>query len=73
MTDTTIKLADTTQPSALAALKIGPLPIVPQRAAPGRWTADPVLLPMPGDWRLRLTVRTSDIDQTTVDKNVKIG
>lgn len=57
----------------LVAEKIGPLPIVPQRAAPGRWTADPVLLPMPGDWRLRLTVRTSDIDQTTVDKNVKIG
>ena len=57
----------------LTAEKIGPLPIVPQRAAPGRWTADPVLLPMPGDWRLRLTVRTSDIDQTTVDKNVKIG
>ncbi|MFJ1748968.1 copper resistance protein CopC [Streptomyces sp. NPDC088116] len=57
----------------LVAEKIGPLPIVPQRAAPGRWIADPVLLPMPGDWRLRLTVRTSDIDQTTVDKNVKIG
>lgn len=57
----------------LVAEKIGPLPIVPRRAAPGRWTADPVLLPMPGDWRLRLTVRTSDIDQTTVDKNVKIG
>ncbi|GAA1151163.1 copper resistance protein CopC [Streptomyces hebeiensis] len=57
----------------LTAKKIGPLPIVPERAAPGRWTADPVLLPMPGDWRLQVTVRTSDIDQTTVEKNVKIG
>ncbi|MEW1719637.1 copper resistance protein CopC [Streptomyces sp. NPDC093109] len=53
--------------------KIGPLPITPERTGAGHWTADPVLLPMPGDWQLRLTVRTSDIDQTTVDKNVKIG
>ncbi|AXG78825.1 copper resistance CopC/CopD family protein [Streptomyces paludis] len=53
--------------------KIGPLPITPVRSAAGHWTADPVLLPMPGDWQLRVTVRTSDIDQTTVDKNVKIG
>ncbi|MFE4056873.1 copper resistance CopC/CopD family protein [Streptomyces sp. NPDC059096] len=57
----------------LTAEKIGPLPIVPVRAAAGKWTADPVLLPMPGDWKLQVTVRTSDIDQTTVDKNVKIG
>ncbi|MFJ7997107.1 copper resistance CopC/CopD family protein [Streptomyces sp. NPDC096310] len=57
----------------LTAEKIGPLPIVPVRAAAGKWTADPVLLPMPGNWKLQVTVRTSDIDQTTVDKNVKIG
>ncbi|MFE3825211.1 copper resistance CopC/CopD family protein [Streptomyces sp. NPDC059092] len=57
----------------LTAEKIGPLPIAPVRAAAGKWTADPVLLPMPGDWKLQVTVRTSDIDQTTVDKNVKIG
>ncbi|MFE2940583.1 copper resistance CopC/CopD family protein [Streptomyces sp. NPDC059255] len=57
----------------LTAEKIGPLPIVPVRAAAGKWVADPVLLPMPGDWKLQVTVRTSDIDQTTVDKNVKIG
>lgn len=55
------------------AQKIGPLPIVPERFAPGHWSADAVQLPMPGDWQLQLTIRTSDIDQTTVDKNVKIG
>ncbi|MFE1957507.1 copper resistance protein CopC [Streptomyces sp. NPDC059479] len=57
----------------LTAEQIGPLPIVPDRFAPGHWSADGVQIPMPGDWRLQVTVRTSDIDQTTVDKNVKIG
>ncbi|MFJ9033004.1 copper resistance protein CopC [Streptomyces sp. NPDC102274] len=57
----------------LTAQKIGPLPIVPERFAPGHWSADAVQIPMPGEWQLQLTIRTSDIDQTTVDKNVKIG
>ncbi|MFE4371112.1 copper resistance protein CopC [Streptomyces sp. NPDC056835] len=57
----------------LTAQRIGPLPIVPERFAPGHWSADAVQIPMPGEWQLQLTIRTSDIDQTTVDKNVKIG
>ncbi|MFE2282725.1 copper resistance protein CopC [Streptomyces sp. NPDC059443] len=57
----------------LAAKDIGPLPVVPERAAPGHWTASGVQLPLAGDWRIDVTVRTSDIDQTTVQKNVKIG
>ncbi|MFD3550882.1 copper resistance protein CopC [Streptomyces goshikiensis] len=52
---------------------IGPLPLVPERAAPGHWTASGVQLPLAGEWRIDVTVRTSDIDQTTVQKNVKIG
>ncbi|WP_327235674.1 copper resistance protein CopC [Streptomyces sp. NBC_01317] len=57
----------------LTSQKIGPLPIVPERFAAGHWSADGVQLPMPGVWKLQVTVRTSDIDQITVDKNVKIG
>ncbi|MEU3818140.1 FixH family protein [Streptomyces sp. NPDC030392] len=57
----------------LDAQEIGPLPVPLERDAAGRWTARSAQLPMPGDWRLRVTVRTSDIDQTTIDKNVKIG
>ncbi|MFI5756134.1 copper resistance protein CopC [Streptomyces sp. NPDC051569] len=57
----------------LTSRKIGPLPVVPERFAPGHWSAEGVQIPIPGDWRLQVTVRTSDIDQTTVDKNVKIG
>ncbi|MGW6703293.1 copper resistance CopC/CopD family protein [Streptomyces sp. NPDC054956] len=52
---------------------IGPLPVVPERLTPGHWSASGVQLPLPGDWQIDVTVRTSDIDQTTVQKNVKIG
>ncbi|MDD9377438.1 copper resistance protein CopC [Streptomyces sp. ZAF1911] len=57
----------------LEAKEIGPLPVLPERAAPGHWTASGVQLPLTGDWRIDVTIRTSDIDQTTVQKNVKIG
>ncbi|MEU7554821.1 copper resistance protein CopC [Streptomyces sp. NPDC044571] len=57
----------------LPAREIGPLPLVPERAAPGHWSASGVQLPFAGEWRIDVTVRTSDIDQTTVQKNVKIG
>ncbi|WP_328962606.1 copper resistance protein CopC [Streptomyces virginiae] len=57
----------------LPAKDVGPLPLVPERAAPGHWTASGVQLPLAGEWRIDVTVRTSDIDQTTVQKTVKIG
>ncbi|MGV9242229.1 copper resistance CopC/CopD family protein [Streptomyces sp. NPDC003710] len=52
---------------------IGPLPIVPDRIATGHWSASGVQIPMAGDWKIAVTVRTSDIDQATVTKNAKIG
>ncbi|MGW9069363.1 copper resistance CopC/CopD family protein [Streptomyces yangpuensis] len=57
----------------LPAKDIGPLPVVPDQASPGHWTASGVQLPLAGEWRIDVTVRTSDIDQTTVQKTVKIG
>ncbi|WP_405676996.1 copper resistance protein CopC [Streptomyces sp. NBC_01511] len=57
----------------LKSQQIGPLPVVPEHLAPGHWSASDVQIPMPGDWHLQVTVRTSDIDQTTIEKNVKIG
>ncbi|WP_406393601.1 copper resistance CopC/CopD family protein [Streptomyces sp. NBC_00887] len=63
-----VKLAFT-----LESKDIGPLPVVPDRLTTGHWTAGGVQIPMAGDWKVTVTVRTSDIDQTTVDKNVKIG
>ncbi|THA30001.1 hypothetical protein E6R18_22045 [Streptomyces sp. A1277] len=63
-----VKLAFT-----LKSKDIGPLPAVPVRLTEGHWTATGLQLPIAGNWNVAVTVRTSDIDQTTVDKNVKIG
>ncbi len=57
----------------LAAKSVGPLPVVPDRVTTGHWSASGVQIPMAGDWGIAVTVRTSEIDETTVDKNVKIG
>ncbi|GGQ72218.1 copper resistance CopC/CopD family protein [Streptomyces pilosus] len=57
----------------LSAQDIGPLPVVPDRVSPGHWSASGVQLPMAGDWKVEVTVRTSDIDQVTVSKNTQIG
>ncbi|MEV4936721.1 copper resistance protein CopC [Streptomyces zaomyceticus] len=57
----------------LEAKDVGPLPVAPDRIQTGHWSASGVQIPMPGEWRIQVTVRTSEIDQTTIDKNVKIG
>ncbi|MGA5410790.1 copper resistance CopC/CopD family protein [Streptomyces lavendulocolor] len=57
----------------LESKQIGPLPVLPERVAAGHWSSTAVQVPMPGEWKLQVTVRTSDIDQTTIAKNVKIG
>ncbi|MET9731745.1 copper resistance protein CopC [Streptomyces sp. NPDC006458] len=57
----------------LESQDVGPLPVVPDHITTGHWSASGVQIPMAGDWTVAVTVRTSDIDQTTVDKNAKIG
>ncbi|MER5960724.1 copper resistance protein CopC [Streptomyces sp. NPDC002057] len=57
----------------LESKNVGPLPVAPDRIQTGHWSASGVQIPMPGEWRIQVTVRTSDIDQTTIEKNVKIG
>ena len=57
----------------LPAKKIGPLPVAPDHIATGHWSASGVQIPGAGEWKIAVTVRTSDIDQVTVNKNVKIG
>ncbi|MFI8323607.1 copper resistance CopC/CopD family protein [Streptomyces sp. NPDC085529] len=52
---------------------VGPLPVAPDRIQAGHWSASGVQLPLPGEWRVQVTVRTSEIDQTTIEKNIKIG
>ncbi|MFE9110526.1 copper resistance protein CopC [Streptomyces collinus] len=38
----------------------------------GYWGSDTLNLPVAGTWTLRVTVRTSDIDQVTVEKTVEV-
>ncbi|MFJ7151203.1 copper resistance CopC/CopD family protein [Streptomyces sp. NPDC100445] len=57
----------------LEAKKIGPLPVAPDHITTGHWSASGVQIPMAGDWTVAVTVRTSDIDQTTVSKHAQIG
>lgn len=57
----------------LTAKNVGPLPVTPDRVATGHWAASGVQIPMAGQWKIAVTVRTSDIDQATVYKNAQIG
>ncbi|MEU1159587.1 copper resistance protein CopC [Streptomyces sp. NPDC005921] len=57
----------------LAARNLGPLPVAPDHVTTGHWAANGVQIPMAGDWKVSVTVRTSDIDQVTVSKNAQIG
>jgi copper transport protein len=57
----------------LPAQRIGPLPVAVERVAGGHWAATGVQIPMAGDWKVAVSVRTSDIDEVTVTKNAQIG
>ncbi|MEE4596410.1 copper resistance protein CopC [Streptomyces sp. DSM 41524] len=57
----------------LKGKRIGPLRIPLERLSTGHWSAKTVQLPMAGTWQLSLTVRTSDIDQVTETRNVKVA
>ncbi|WP_425336685.1 copper resistance protein CopC [Streptomyces profundus] len=51
---------------------LGPLRHEPAQVTVGHWTATDVSLPRPGEWELALTIRTSEIDQTTETTTVTI-
>ncbi|GAA0469966.1 copper resistance CopC/CopD family protein [Streptomyces olivaceiscleroticus] len=55
------------------AKNLGPLPAALKLTGTGHWTARGVQLPTAGTWQLSLVVRTSDIDQVTETRNVKIS
>ncbi|WP_431953323.1 copper resistance CopC/CopD family protein [Actinacidiphila sp. bgisy167] len=57
----------------LKSQKIGPLPVSLGKVDTGHWSAESVQIPASGEWTVAVTVRTSDIDQVTRTKAVKIG
>jgi copper transport protein len=56
----------------LPARSIGPLPVALSRLQAGRYQSQSLSLPAPGGWRLRISVRTSDFDQHTVETEVAV-
>jgi copper transport protein len=48
------------------------LPVELNNAEPGHYVATALTVPSPGKWTLRLLVRTSEIDEQTIDIPVKI-
>ncbi|WP_328466461.1 copper resistance protein CopC [Streptomyces sp. NBC_00448] len=56
----------------LPAQNLGPIPITLTHVGTGKWTASAAQLPLPGTWQMSVTVRTSDIDEVTETKNVKV-
>jgi copper transport protein len=57
----------------LPSQNIGPLTVNLQHQALGSWAASSLQLPVPGQWQVAVTVRTSDIDEVTKTKEVNIG
>lgn len=56
----------------LRAQKIGPIDAkITDRG--GYWVTDDLQLPLPGKWTMKLTVRTTEIDQVTVEKSVRVS
>ncbi len=57
----------------LTSKQLGPFPVPLQPTAPGRYVVTGFQIPADGTWQLAVTVRTSDIDQTTVTTAINIG
>jgi len=50
----------------------GALDVAFRMAEPGHFVASPMTVPYPGDWTLRLQIRTTEFDQTELEVPVKI-
>jgi copper transport protein len=56
----------------LTAQGIGPLPVTLRELRPGDYASDGLVIPMVGTWQLQVKIRTSEIDQITVDTALTI-
>ncbi len=59
--------------STLTVRQLGPFEVALAHTAPGEYIAQAVQLPYSGTWQLTVTVRTSDIDETTVAVPIDIS
>ena len=57
---------------SLAAHGVGPIPVPLVRTLAGQFVAQRMAIPIPGDWRLEIIVRTGTFDESTVDTAVPV-
>ena len=57
---------------SLEAQGLGPLPMTLQKLGPGHYWAPNVLVPIAGDWKLTVLLRTSDVDEYQASTQVTI-
>jgi copper transport protein len=50
----------------------GPLDVTFRPAEQGHYVASPMTVPYPGDWTLRLQIRTSEIDESDIDVPLEV-
>jgi copper transport protein len=67
------ELAELRTTLTLPTRQLGPFVIPLQHPEPGGYDASGVQLPYPGAWQLRMTVRTSEVDETTVEALIDIS
>jgi copper transport protein len=63
---------EVTSALTLPAQGLGPLPVTLDRLGPGSYASAALSLPTPGTWDLRVSVRTSEVDITTVQTQVSV-
>lgn len=57
---------------SLAARGVGPIPVPLVRTLAGQYVAERMAIPIAGDWRLEISVRTGTFDESTVDTAVPV-
>lgn len=68
-----LDVPEVTASLSLAERELGPVRVELARTAPGRYAADAVTIPFAGTWQVRVTVRTTDFDQTTLVTDLTIS
>jgi copper transport protein len=63
---------EVTATMTLPSRSVGPLPVPLKRTGPGSYTSDSVAVPLAGTWSFAVSVRTTEIDVTTVRTDIPI-
>jgi copper transport protein len=57
---------------SLPAQGLGPLPVTLKQMRPGDYASEGLVIPIAGAWQLQIKIRTSEIDQITVDTQITV-